>query len=48
MSLALIRLMDMGFKWLFSDPHSMYLRLRPTGESGFNQIDGHGFQMVVL
>ena len=46
MSLALIRLMDMGFKWLFSDPHSTYLR--PTGESGFNQIDGHGFQMVVL
>ena len=38
--------MNMGFKGVFSDYRFKYRG--PTGESGFNQIDGHGFQMVVL
>ena len=34
MELVLIRLMDMGFNGMFSDPHCRY-----TGGSGFNQTD---------
>ena len=46
MNLVLIRLVDMGFSGLFSDPHCRYLG--PTCGFGFNQIGGHGFQWDVL
>ena len=46
MNLVLIRLVDMAFSGMFSDPHCRYTG--PTCESGFNQIGGHGFQWVVL
>ena len=38
----LIRLMDMSFNEMFSDPHSRYIG--PTGGYHFNQIGGHEFQ----
>ena len=39
--LVLIRLVDMGFRGMFSDP---YCRCTgPTYVSGFNQTGGHGF-----
>ena len=38
----LIRLVDMGFSEMFSDPHCGYTG--PTGGSYVNQIGGHGFQ----
>ena len=44
--LILITLMDMGFSWMFSDPHCRYTG--PIGGSDFNQIDGHGFQLDAL
>ena len=44
--LVLIRLVDMGFNWMFSYPHCRFTR--HTGGSGFNQIGGHGFQLGVL
>ena len=40
---AIFRLVDMGFKSVFSDTHCRY-----TGPKGFNQIGGHGFQQCVL
>ena len=36
---GLFKLVDMSFKWMFSDPHC-----RPTAGSGFNQVGGHEFQ----
>ena len=44
--LSLIRLVDMGFNMVFSDPHSKYTGL--TGGSGFNYIGAHWFQSDVL
>ena len=41
MDLILIRLVDMSFQGMFSDPHCRYAG--PTGGSGFNQIGGHEF-----
>ena len=42
MYLVLIRLVDMGFKGMFSD--SLCMCTRPTGGSDFNQTGEHGFQ----
>ena len=42
----LIRLVDMGFSRMFSDPHCRYTE--PSGGSHVDQIGGHGFQWVVL
>ena len=44
--LVSIRLVDMGFNRMFSDPHCCYTG--PTGGFGLNQIGGHGFQQDVL
>ena len=41
MELVLIRLVDMGSNWRFSDPRCRYTG--PTGGAGFNQIRGHEF-----
>ena len=38
--LVLIRLLDMGFNGMLSDPHSRFTH--PTCGSGFNQIVGYG------
>ena len=46
MDLVLIRLVDMGFNVMFSDPHCRYTG--STGGSGYNLIGGHGFQCDVL
>ena len=40
--LILIKLMDMGYNEIFSDPHCSYIL--PTGGSGVNHIGGHAFQ----
>ena len=42
MEVFLIRLVDMCFNGMFTDPLCMYIR--PSGRSVFNQIGGHGFQ----
>ena len=44
--MVLIRLVDICFSGVFSDPHCKYTR--PEGGSGFNQIGGHNFQKGVL
>ena len=44
--LILIRLMDMSFSVMFSDPHCRYTM--PSGRSHVDQIGGHGFQWDVL
>ena len=44
--LILIRLVDMSFQGMFSDPHYRYAG--PTGGSDFNQIGGHEFPGDVL
>ena len=46
MELVLIRLVDMSFNRMFSDPHYKYTW--PTYGSGFNLIGGHEFQQDVL
>ena len=44
--LVLIRLMDMGFNGMFSNPHCRYTR--PTYGYSFNQIGGHEVQWDIL
>ena len=44
MDLVLIRLVDMRFNRIVSDPHSRYTG--PTCRFGVNQIGGHGFQQA--
>ena len=44
--MVLIRLVDVCFSGVFSDPHCKYTM--PEGGSGFNHISGHDFQMGVL
>ena len=46
LDLVLIRLEDMSFNGMFSDPHFRYTG--PEGGSGFNQIGGHELQCDVL
>ena len=46
MDLVLIKLVDMGFNRMFSDPHCRYTE--PIGGSGVNKIGRHGFQLDVL
>ena len=42
MDLVLIKLVDMDFDGIFSEPHQRYLGF--TGGSDCNQIGGHEFQ----
>ena len=39
----LIKLVDMGFNWRFSDSHCRYIE--PIGGPDVNKIGRHGFQL---
>ena len=46
MDLVVIKLVDIGFNRMFSDPHCRYTG--PISGSDVNTIGRHGFQMDVL